>query len=66
LPLGIILNIGAVVVEEVALNVRLAGLVEKIIFIGPEIRVGALDVGIVADMARIYRGSGGTKISLLV
>src|SRR5258707_1505453 len=61
LPLGIILNIGAVVVEEIALNVRLSWLDEKIIFIGPEIRVVALDVGIVADVARA-RGRKREKI----
>ena len=51
LPLGVILHVRAVVVEEIALNVGLARLVEKIKFIGPEIRVIAFDVGIVADMA---------------
>src|SRR5579862_8339664 len=52
LPLGIVVDVGAVVVEEVALNFGLAGLVEKIIFVGPEIGVVAFEVGIVADVAR--------------
>jgi len=51
LPLGVILHVRAVAVEEIALNVALARLLEKIKFIGPEIRVIAFDVGIVADMA---------------
>src|SRR6266853_156185 len=52
LPLGIGVDVRAVVVEEVALNVGLAGLVEKGKFIGPEVRIIELDVGIVPDMAR--------------
>src|SRR6266850_1503196 len=52
LPLGIGVDVRAVVVEEVALNVGLAGLVEKSEFIGPEIRVIALHVGIASDVAR--------------
>src|SRR5580658_9854115 len=55
LPLGVGLDVRAVVVEEVALNVGLAGLVEKSKFIGPKIRVIALHVGIVPDMARPRR-----------
>src|ERR1700689_3233665 len=51
-PLGVSVHVGAVVVEEVALNVALAGLIEKIIFVGPEIGVMAFDVGIVADVTR--------------
>ena len=51
LPSEIGLDVGAVVVEEVTLNVYLAGLVQKGKLIGPEIRVIALHVGIVADMA---------------
>jgi len=52
LPFGVGLHIGSIVVEEVALNVCLAGLVEKGKFIGPEIWVVAFQVGIVPDMAR--------------
>src|SRR6266481_3998338 len=52
LPFGICLDVGAVVVKQVALNVGLAGLVEKCEFIGPEIRVIAIHVRIVPDMAR--------------
>src|SRR5437764_10833779 len=39
LPLRVGVYIGSIVVEQVALNVGLAGLVEKGKFIGPEIRV---------------------------
>src|ERR1700692_3067785 len=52
LPLGVGVDVRAVVVKEVALNVCLVGLVEKGKFIGPEIRVVAFDVGIVPDMTR--------------
>src|ERR1700704_4225139 len=45
LPLGVGVDVRAVVVEEVALNVGLAGLIEKVKFIGPEIRVIAFHVG---------------------
>ena len=55
LPLGVGVDVRAVVVEEVALNVGLAGLVEKGKFIGPEIRVIAFYVGIVPYMARRRR-----------
>src|SRR5713226_3460991 len=55
LPLGVGVDVRAVVVEEVTLNVGLAGLVEKGKFIGPEIRVIAFHVGIVPDMARARR-----------
>src|ERR1700684_893180 len=47
LPLGVVLDVRAVVEEEVALNFGLAWLVEKIIFIGPQIRIMAFDVWIV-------------------
>src|SRR2546426_11245462 len=52
LPLGVGLDVGAVVVEEVALDVGLAWPTEKREFIGPEIRVVTFHVGIVPDMAR--------------
>src|SRR5207244_4939594 len=55
LPRGVGVDVRAVVVEEVALNVGLAGLVEKGKFIGPEIRVVAFHGGIVPDMARPRR-----------
>src|ERR1700722_17783433 len=55
LPLGIRLNIRAVVVEQVALNVGLAGLVQKCEFIAPEIGVIALDVRIAPQMPRPRR-----------
>src|SRR6266851_3999360 len=52
LPLRIGVHIGSIVVKQVALNLGLAGLVEKIEFICPEIRVVAFHVRIVSDMAR--------------
>src|SRR6267378_2974308 len=52
LPSGVGLDVCAVVVKQVALNVGLGGLAEKGKFIGPEIRVIAFYVGIVPDMAR--------------
>src|SRR6266850_3327395 len=55
LPLGVGVDVRAVVVEEVALNVGLPGLVEKGDFIGPEIRVVAFRVGIAPDMTRPRR-----------
>ena len=55
LPLGVGVDVRAVVVEEVALNVGLAGLVEKGKFIAPEIRVIAFNIGIATDMARPRR-----------
>ncbi len=42
LPLRVGLHIGSIVVEQVALNVGLAGLAEKGKFIAPQIRVIAL------------------------
>src|ERR1700722_3220815 len=55
LPLGVGVDVGAIVVEQIALNVGLPGLIEKIKFIGPEIRVVAFDVGIVSYMAGTRR-----------
>src|SRR5258706_13689830 len=51
LPLGIGLDICAVVVEEIALNVGLARLIEKGELVRPEIRVVPAYVRIVADMS---------------
>jgi hypothetical protein len=51
LPLGIGVDVRVVVVEEVALNIHLAGLAKKGKFIGPEIWGIALDVGIAPEMA---------------
>src|ERR1700689_193716 len=52
LPFRIGVHIGAIVVEEVALNLSLPGLIEKIEFIGPKVRVVAIHVWIISDMAR--------------
>ncbi len=43
------------------MNLALAGLVEKIIFVCPQVRVMAFDVGVVADVARA-RGREREKI----
>src|SRR6266403_4398880 len=52
LPLGVGVDVRAVVVKEVALNIRLGGLAKKGKFIGPEIRGIELEVGIASYMAR--------------
>jgi hypothetical protein len=52
LPLGVGVDVRAVVIEEVALNIHLAGLAKKGKFIGLEIRGIALDVRIASYMAR--------------
>src|SRR6476659_4820601 len=54
LPPGISVDVGAVIVEEIALDLCLPRLSEESVFIGPEIGIVALHVGIVADVA----GSG--------
>ena len=51
LPLGVRIHIGPVVIEEVGLNVQLAGLVEEVEFVGPKVRVVALGLWIAASMA---------------
>src|SRR5215475_15869403 len=56
LPLGVGVQIGSIVVEQLALNVALAGLHEKGKFVGPEIWVIAFWIGIAADMACPRRG----------
>src|SRR5208282_2702451 len=55
LPFRVSVDIGPIVVKQVALNVRLAGLAEKGKLIGPEIRVVAFEVRIVSNMARPCR-----------
>src|SRR5258707_15452082 len=64
LPPGIVFDVGAVVVKEVALNLDLTGLIEKSKFIRPQIGVIAFHVGIASDMARprrLQRQEVGTK-----
>jgi len=58
MPLGIVLYIGPVVIEKFDLNVALARLVQKIVFVRPQIRVVALDVGITAGVTRTGSGQG--------
>src|SRR6266446_6264682 len=52
LPLGVGVDVRAVVIEEIALNIHLAGLAKKGKFIGPQVRVVALDVRVTPHMAR--------------
>src|SRR5262245_37073744 len=56
LPLRVGVQIGSIVVEQLALNVSLAGLSEKGKFVGPEIWVIAFWIGIAPDMACPRRG----------
>src|SRR4029077_2242589 len=51
LPLRISLDVCAVVVEQIALNLRLTWLAQEGKFICPQVRVVALDVRIVANVA---------------
>jgi len=55
LPLGIPVHVRAVVVEEVALNIGLPGLAKEGKFVGPQIRVIAIDIGIGSKVARSRR-----------
>src|SRR5437870_7535916 len=55
LPPGIVFDVGAIVVEEVALNLDLARLIEESKFIRPQIGVIAFHVGIASDMTRPRR-----------
>ena len=55
LPLRIGVHIRAIVVEKIALNLRLSRRIEKCILIRPQVRVIQLDVRIVPDMARLRR-----------
>jgi len=61
LALGVGVDVRAVVIKEVALNVGLAGLVEEREFIGQKIWVVAIHVGIVSDVARA-RGSQDKRL----
>ena len=56
LPQGIRRDVRAVVVEELGLQLRLAWRGQKGVLIGPQIRVIALQVRIVAEMARLRGG----------
>src|SRR6202043_3471655 len=64
LPLGVGVDVRAVVIEKVTLNIHLAGLAKKGKFIGPQIGVIAFHVGIASDMTRprrLQRQQVGTK-----
>jgi len=47
LPFRVRFDIGSIIVKEIALNLRLARLIEKIELISPEIRVIAFDVWVI-------------------
>ncbi len=50
LPFRIGVDIGAIVVEQIALNLGLARLIQKMEFLRPQIRIMAFDVRIVSGM----------------
>jgi len=51
LPRCIGVDVGAVVIEEVALDLRLPWRIKKCILVGPQIRIIELNVRVVADVA---------------
>jgi hypothetical protein len=46
LPFRVGVDVRSIIVEKIALNVGLAGLIQKVKLVGPQIRVVAFDVGI--------------------
>src|ERR1700730_5098917 len=56
LPLWVGSDVGLVIVKQIALDVSLAWLVQETDFIGPQIRIVALDLGIIAYMPRARGG----------
>src|SRR4051794_40753444 len=58
LPLRIGVHISAIIVEQIALNLRLPRLIQKSKLVRPQIRIVAVDVWIVSDMARPRRLQG--------
>ena len=57
MPAGIGGDVGAVIVKKIALNIDFAGTVEKREFVVPQIGIVALEVRIVADVARDVVGA---------
>lgn len=55
LPFRVRVDVRPVIVEEVALNLRLPRRVQECVFIGPKIGIVELNVGIVSDVARLCR-----------
>src|SRR5207237_3703155 len=53
---GVGSDVGLVIVKQIALDVSLAWLVQETDFIGPQIRIVALDLGIIAYMPRARGG----------
>ncbi|HET8851805.1 MAG TPA: hypothetical protein VFN02_04705, partial [Ktedonobacteraceae bacterium] len=56
LPLRVGSDVGLIIVKQIALDVSLAWLVQVTVFIGPQIRIVALDLGIIAYMPRARGG----------
>ena len=55
LPFWIRVDVRPVIVEEVALNLRLPRRVQECVFISPKIRIVELNVRSVSDMTRLRR-----------
>src|SRR5580704_16346 len=55
LPFWVGVHVGTVVVEEVALNLRLPWRIQKCVLIGPKIRIVELNLRIISDMACLRR-----------
>jgi hypothetical protein len=51
LPFGVGVYVGSIVVEQVALDLRLAGTIQKREFVGPEIGIIKFHIRIVPDVA---------------
>src|ERR1700759_2876512 len=51
LPFRISVDVRSIIVEEIALNFGLAGLVQEVKLVHPQVRCVTLHAGIVADMA---------------
>jgi hypothetical protein len=60
-PRCIGVDVGAVVIEEIALNLRLPGRIQKCILVGPKIRIIELNVRVISDVACL-RGCKRKKV----
>src|SRR6476660_8567675 len=55
LPFRIGVDVRLIIVEKIALNLGLAGLIQEVKLVGPQIRIITLHIRIVSDMARPRR-----------
>ena len=55
LPLRVCVHVRSIVVEKIALNLRLSRLIQEVKLVGPQIRIITLHIRIVPDMARPRR-----------